>query len=55
MDDVSEEAQVAMSTVYKHFKDKRDLIASTTAYAFRIGKVGYNSKFLKYPIRQSNQ
>lgn len=34
MDDVSEEAQVAMSTVYKHFKDKRDLIASTTAYAF---------------------
>jgi AcrR family transcriptional regulator len=34
MDDVSEEAQVAMSTVYKHFKDKQDLIASTTAYAF---------------------
>lgn len=34
MEDVSDEAQVAMSTVYKHFKDKQDLIASTTAYAF---------------------
>ena len=34
MEDVSEEAQVAMSTVYKHFKDKQELLASTTAYAF---------------------
>ena len=34
MEDVSEEAQVAMSTLYKHFKDKQELLASTTAYAF---------------------
>lgn len=34
MDEISEEAQVAMSTVYKHFKDKRDLITATTTLAF---------------------
>ena len=34
MDDVSAEAQMAMSTVYKHFKDKHDLIASVTLHAF---------------------
>ena len=34
MEDVSAEARVAMSTVYKHFKDKQELLASTTAYAF---------------------
>lgn len=34
MDDVSAEAHMAMSTVYKHFKDKHDLIASVTLHAF---------------------
>jgi len=34
MDDVSAEAQMAMSTLYKHFKDKHDLIASITLHAF---------------------
>jgi AcrR family transcriptional regulator len=34
MDDVSDQAQIAMSTVYKHFKDKNDLITSTASYAF---------------------
>ena len=34
MDEISEEAQVAMSTVYKHFKDKRDLITATATLAF---------------------
>ena len=34
MDDVSAEARMAMSTVYKHFKDKHDLIASVTLHAF---------------------
>ena len=34
MEDVADEAQVAMSTVYKHFKDKRDLISATTKFAF---------------------
>ncbi len=34
MDEIAEEAQVAMSTVYKHFKDKRDLITATTTLAF---------------------
>ena len=34
MDEISAEAQVAMSTVYKHFKDKRDLITATTTLAF---------------------
>ena len=34
MDEISAEAQVAMSTVYKHFKDKRDLITATTSLAF---------------------
>ena len=34
MEDVADEAQVAMSTVYKHFKDKRDLITAATKYAF---------------------
>jgi len=34
MDDVSAEAQMAMSTLYKHFKDKHDLIASVTLHAF---------------------
>jgi AcrR family transcriptional regulator len=34
MDDVADEAQMAMSTVYKHFNDKRDLIASVTLHAF---------------------
>ncbi|MGI9170943.1 MAG: TetR/AcrR family transcriptional regulator [Candidatus Nanopelagicus sp.] len=34
MEDVADEAQVAMSTVYKHFKDKRDLITATTTLAF---------------------
>jgi AcrR family transcriptional regulator len=34
MDQISEEAQVAMSTVYKHFKDKRDLITATATLAF---------------------
>jgi AcrR family transcriptional regulator len=34
MDDVSAEAQMAMSTVYKHFKDKHDLIASVALHAF---------------------
>ena len=34
MDDVSAEAQMAMSTVYKHFKDKRDLITATATLAF---------------------
>jgi AcrR family transcriptional regulator len=35
MEDVADEAQVAMSTVYKHFKDKRDLITATTTLAFQ--------------------
>ena len=34
IDEIAEEAQVAMSTVYKHFKDKRDLITATTTLAF---------------------
>jgi AcrR family transcriptional regulator len=34
MDEIAKEAQVAMSTVYKHFKDKRDLITATTTLAF---------------------
>jgi AcrR family transcriptional regulator len=34
MDDISAEAQMAMSTVYKHFKDKQDLIASVALHAF---------------------
>ena len=34
MDEVSAEAQMAMSTVYKHFKDKHDLISSVTLNAF---------------------
>ncbi len=34
MEDVADEAQVAMSTVYKHFKDKRDLITETAKFAF---------------------
>ena len=34
MDEISEEAQVAMSTVYKHFQDKRDLITATATLAF---------------------
>jgi AcrR family transcriptional regulator len=34
MDDVAAEAQMATSTVYKHFKDKHDLITSTASYAF---------------------
>jgi AcrR family transcriptional regulator len=34
MDEIAEEAQVAMSTVYKHFNDKRDLITATTTLAF---------------------
>jgi AcrR family transcriptional regulator len=34
MDDVSAEAQMAMSTVYKHFKDKQDLIATVALQAF---------------------
>ena len=34
MDEIADEAQVAMSTVYKHFKDKRELIAATTTLAF---------------------
>jgi len=34
MDDVANEAQMAMSTVYKHFKDKQDLISAVTLHAF---------------------
>ena len=34
MDEIADEAQMAMSTVYKHFKDKHDLIASVTLHAF---------------------
>ena len=34
MEDVADEAQVAMSTIYKHFKDKRDLITTTAKVAF---------------------
>jgi len=32
MDDVAYQAQIAMSTLYKHFKDKNDLINSITSY-----------------------
>lgn len=34
MDEIADEAQVAMSTVYKHFTDKRDLITATATLAF---------------------
>jgi AcrR family transcriptional regulator len=34
MEDVADEAQIAMSTLYEHFKDKNDLITSTANYAF---------------------
>ena len=34
MDQVAEASGMAMSTVYKHFKDKRDLITATTTLAF---------------------
>jgi AcrR family transcriptional regulator len=34
MDEISEEAQVAMSTVYKHFKDKDELVATVLIEKF---------------------
>ena len=34
MDQVAEASGMAVSTVYKHFKDKRDLITATTTLAF---------------------
>ena len=60
MDEISEEAQVAISTVYKHFKDKRDLITATATLAFeeweswvakRIAEVSDPLEQLVMPMR----
>lgn len=60
MDEIADEAQVAMSTVYKHFKDKRDLITATATLAFeeweswvakRIAEVSDPLEQLVMPMR----
>jgi AcrR family transcriptional regulator len=44
MEDVADEAKIAMSTLYEHFKNKDDLIASTTAYSFNEWEVWVKNK-----------
>ena len=45
MEDVADEAQMAMSTVYKHFNDKRDLISAVTLHAFNEWEAWMQQQF----------